>query len=249
MGVVSCVAPLSALRRAVFGMLVVVGLGGCAAAPGAHPRDPLEKFNRDVFVFNEAADRLALRPAAIAYRDMVPSPLRYGITNFFGNLEDVWSFANSAMQLRLQSATDNFMRVSINTVLGLGGTFDLAKGMGIERRREDFGQTLGRWGVPTGPYLVLPLLGPSTLRDTLGLVVDMRGDIASYIDHVPTRNTLKAIDLIDLRAGLLSVTNALDEVALDKYSFARDAFLQRRRNAVFDGDPPEEDAEGKPVTR
>ena len=138
------------------------------------------------------------------------------------------------------------MRFSVNTVMGLGGILDVAKEMRIERHKEDFGQTLGRWGVAPGPYLVLPFLGPSTLRDTIALPVDVAGDIVTNLGHVPTRNVLKTLDLIDTRAGLLSVTNALDEVALDKYSFARDAFLQRRSNAVFDGNPPDDGADGKP---
>ena len=135
------------------------------------------------------------------------------------------------------------MRFNVNTFLGLGGVLDIASEARIERQREDFGQTLGYWGVPSGPYLVLPFLGSSTVRDTVALPVDMAADIVGNLDHVPTRNSIKVVDLLDTRAGLLRASDALDEVALDKYSFTRDAFLQRRRNAVFDGDPPDEPVE------
>ena len=171
------------------------------------------------------------------------------MTNFFGNLDDAWSFVNSLLQFKPVSAVDNFMRFSVNTLIGLGGILDVASEMRIERHREDFGQTLGWWGVSSGPYLVLPLLGPSTLRDTVALPVDFKGDITSNVNPIPARNALKVLDQLDTRASLLSVSTALDEVALDKYTFTRDAFLQRRNNAVFDGNPPEEGADGKPATR
>ena len=227
----------------------LVSLWGCATGPSPHPRDPLESFNRGVFAFNDAADRAIFKPAATIYRDLTPALVRTGVTNFFGNLDDAWSFVNSVLQAKGQAAAKNFMRFSVNTVMGLGGVLDLATEMRIERQREDFGQTLGRWGVPPGPYLVLPLLGPSTLRDTVALPVDFKGDIVTNLNHIPTRNQLKVLDLLDTRSGLLSVSSALDEVALDKYSFTRDAFLQRRRNAVFDGNPPDDSADVQPATR
>ncbi len=250
MTLVSCPAvAFHTVRRVVFSTLVLVIVCGCATRPNANPRDPWESFNRGVFSFNDATDKAIFKPAATVYRDFTPSLVRAGVTNFFGNLDDAWSFVNSVLQLKLVSAADNFMRFNVNTVFGIGGIFDVASEMRIERHREDFGQTLGRWGVATGPYLVLPLLGPSTLRDTVALPVDFKGDIAANVDYVPTRNSLKVLDQLDTRASLLSVSNALDEVALDKYSFVRDAFLQRRRNAVFDGNPPEDDAQGTPATR
>ncbi len=244
--------PIAAFQTAQWVMLtgvILASLCGCATGPNANPHDPLEPFNRGVFTFNDAADRALFKPAATIYRDVTPALIRAGVTNFFGNLDDAWSFVNSALQAKGEAAARNFMRFSVNTVLGLGGILDIASEMRIERQREDFGQTLGRWGIAPGPYLVLPLLGPSTLRDTLALPVDFKGDIVTNIDHIPTRNALKVLDLLDTRTGLLSVTSALDEVALDKYSFTRDAFLQRRANSVFDGNPPDEGADAKPAAK
>ena len=241
------IVAIRASRGVVFGALVVVTVCGCATGPNANPRDPWEPFNRGVYAFNDAADKAVFKPAAILYRDLVPSLVRAGVTNFFGNLDDAWSFVNDVLQLKPAAALDNFMRFNVNTVMGIGGIFDVASEMRIERHREDFGQTLGRWGVGTGPYVVLPLFGPSTLRDTIAFPVDVKGDIAANVHHVPTRNALKVLDQLDTRSGLLSVTDSLDEVALDKYSFTRDAFLQRRRNAVFDGNPPDVDADDKPA--
>lgn len=237
-----------ARRMALLGWLLV-SVAGCATGPQANARDPLEPLNRGIFAFNDAADRAVFKPAAIVYRDVTPVLVRAGVTNFFSNLEDAWSFVNSLLQAKGQAAASNFMRVSVNTVMGLGGILDPASEMRIERQREDFGQTLGWWGVPAGPYLVLPLLGPSTLRDVVAMPVDFKGDIVGYLSHVPTRNTFKVLDLLDTRTGLLSVSSALDEVALDKYSFTREAFLQRRANSVYDGNPPEEGADAIPGTQ
>ena len=237
-----------ARRMALIGPLIV-SVVGCATGPQANARDPLEPFNRGVFAFNDAADRAVFKPAATLYRDLTPALVRAGVTNFFGNLEDVWSFVNSLFQAKGQAAASNLMRVGVNTLIGLGGILDPASEMRIERQREDFGQTLGRWGVPAGPYLVLPLLGPSTLRDTFAMPVDFKGDIVGNLSHVPTRNKFKVLDLLDTRTGLLSVSSALDEVALDKYSFTRDAFLQSRANSVYDGNPPEEGLDFKPAAQ
>ncbi len=246
----SPVAPDRTTRRTTVGALVLASVcGGCASVPNPNPRDPWEPFNRGVFRFNDEADKAIFKPAATIYRDLTPRLVRAGVTNFFGNLEDAWSFVNSVFQLKPASAADNFMRFGVNTVMGIGGVFDIASEMRIERHREDFGQTLGRWGVGDGPYVVLPLFGPSTLRDTVAFPVDVKGDIAASVNHVPTRNSLKVLDQLDTRASLLSVSDSLDQVALDKYSFMRDAHLQRRRNAVFDGNPPDEAADGKPATR
>ena len=243
------VAPVEGARRLALIGLLMVSVVGCATGPQANARDPLEPFNRGVFAFNDAADRAVFKPAATLYRDLTPALVRAGVTNFFGNLEDVWSFVNSLFQAKGQAAASNLMRVGVNTLIGLGGILDPASEMRIERQREDFGQTLGRWGVPAGPYLVLPLLGPSTLRDTVAMPVDFKGDIVGNLSHVPTRNKFKILDLLDTRTGLLSVSSALDEVALDKYSFTRDAFLQSRANSVYDGNPPEEGADAKPAVQ
>ena len=222
-------------------MLTLV-LSGCAAGPGANPRDPLEPFNRGVYQFNDAVDRAVLKPVATAYHDGVPSLVRTGVNNFFGNLDDAWSFVNNTLQLKGQAAGDSFFRFGVNTTLGLGGVLDVASEMKIEKHTKDFGHTLGFWGVKPGPYLVLPLLGPSTVRDALARTVDSQGDMVSGLSDIPTRNSLTVVRAVDARAELLPATAMLDQVALDKYSFSRDAYLQRRRSAIFDGNPPEEGA-------
>lgn len=229
---------LGARIIAVMGFLVL--LAGCATGPNADPRDPLEPFNRGVYRFNDALDTAILRPVATAYRDVTPPLLRRGVGNFFANLEDIWSFVNNALQFKGQAAGDSLARFGINTFIGMGGIFDVASDLSIEKHAKDFGHTLGYWGVAPGPYLVLPLLGPSSLRDTVALPVDMAGDLVSQVSHIPTRNSAKVIRIIDNRSELLRASDMLDEIALDKYSFIRDAYLQRRRNAIYDGNPPEE---------
>lgn len=208
------------------GLLVLALLQGCATGP--NPRDPFEPFNRSVTRFNDGLDEAIIKPVAQAYQGAVPSPVRTGVGNFFGNLSDVWTFVNNVLQAKPQAAADSFMRVSVNTLIGLGGVLDWATEMGIERHREDFGKTLGHWGVATGPYLVLPVLGPSTVRDAAARVVDSKGDLVMQIDHVPTRNSLYVLRAVDLRASLLRAGDVLDQAALDKYAFTRDAYLQRR---------------------
>ncbi len=238
--------PASAMRgvipvlRRLGAVAVLVAATGCATGPYANPADPFEPFNRGVSSFNDRVDDAVLRPAATAYRQVLPSPVRTGVNNFFGNLSDVWSFVNSVLQLKLQHSAETFMRVNVNTVFGLGGLLDIASEAGIDRHSEDFGQTLGRWGVPSGPYLVLPLLGPSTLRDTAALPIDSQGDLLGQIGDIPVRNSLYVLRVIDIRANLLRAGQLLGDAALDKYSFTRDAFLQRRRNDVFDGNLPDE---------
>jgi phospholipid-binding lipoprotein MlaA len=219
---------------------LLLSLVACASGPQASPHDPLEPFNRGVYRFNDAVDEAIVKPVAMAYRDHTPTRVRQGVGNVFGNLEDVWSTVNNALQLKGRATVDSLMRVAVNTVVGLGGLIDVASEMDIERHTKDFGHTLGRWGVPPGPYLVLPVLGPSSLRDTLALPVDWQGDLVTQIGHVPTRNTSIAVRAVDTRAGLLKATGMLDEVALDRYTFTRDAYLQRRRNDIFDGNPPED---------
>lgn len=226
------------LRAAL--LLAVVVLSACATGPQADPRDPLEPLNRGVYRFNEALDSALIKPVATSYRDITPVLLRRGIANFFSNLQDVWSFVNNALQLKGQAAGESLTRFGVNSVFGLGGIFDIASEMGIERRTKDFGHTLGYWGVGPGPYLVLPLLGPSTLRDAVAKPIDRQGDLGSSVSHVPTRNTLTAVELIDTRASLLDATAMLERIALDKYTFTRDAYLQRRRSAIYDGNPPDE---------
>lgn len=228
-----------ALRAGV--LLIFFVLPGCASGPNANPRDPLEPFNRGVYRFNDAVDTAVLKPVVTLYREVTPVPVRRGVSNFFGNLEDIWSFVNNALQLKGQAAGESLVRFGVNTFIGLGGILDVATEMGIEKHTKDFGHTLGYWGVAPGPYLVLPLLGPSTLRDTAALPVDLQGDIVANITHVPTRNSVTAVRAVDTRESLLDATTILEEIALDKYTFTRDAFLQLRRSAIFDGNPPDED--------
>lgn len=209
-------------------------LGGCASGPNAHPRDPLEPFNRGVSEFNEAVDGAVLKPVATAYRDVTPDLVRTGVSNFFGNLRDVWSALNATLQLKPRAAAENALRVGVNTAFGFGGLLDIASEMGIERTTLDFGQTLGRWGVPSGPYLVLPIFGPSTFRDAAGFGVESNGDLVSKVDHIPTRNSLYALRVVETRANLLRATTMLEGAALDKYSFTRDIYLQRRQSLIDD---------------
>ena len=224
-------------------VMVALLLSACATGPNANPRDPMEPFNRGVYGFNDAVDRAVIKPVATAYRDVLPSPVRTGVSNFFNNLQDLWSFVNNTLQLKGEGAGNSIVRFGVNTVFGLGGLIDIASEMRIERHTEDFGQTLGRWGMGAGPYMVLPFVGPSTLRDTAALPVDMAGNVVSNLDHVPTRNSAVVLNMVGRRAQLLDATRMLDEVALDPYAFTRDAYLQRRRNQVYDGNPPDDDAD------
>lgn len=235
-------SPKVLMRRLAQSLCVLgaLSLSACATGPQADPRDPLEPYNRAMFKFNDSVDRAVLKPVATVYKDNLPYLVRKGVSNFFDNLQDGWSFVNSALQLKGEAAADNFFRFGVNTLIGLGGVLDVASEMGIARHTEDFGQTLGYWGVGSGPYIVLPLLGPSSLRDTAALPVDAYGNMVADLQDVPTRNSLTALKVVDQRAGLLQATNIMDQVALDPYLFARDAYLQHRRNAVFDGNPPDE---------
>jgi phospholipid-binding lipoprotein MlaA len=206
-----------------------------------NPADPFEGFNRGVQAFNDGVDNVVLQPVATAYRDVVPSFARTAIGNFFGNLGDGWSAVNHLLQGKLEPALNMTLRMAVNTTFGLGGVLDVAGEAGLERQSEDFGQTLGVWGVPPGPYLVLPLLGPSTVRDAGGRVLDMHEDTSlRYTHDEAVRNSGLALNIVDTRARLLGATRLLDDIALDRYSFLRDAYLARRLNQVYDGNPPEE---------
>jgi phospholipid-binding lipoprotein MlaA len=230
--------------RIVFVMLAGLLLAGCAGIPGPNPRDPLEPFNRKAQELNEGIDSLVLKPAATAYRQAVPPLVRTGVANFFGNLQDAWTAVNSLLQLRKQEFGDSIARVEINTFVGLFGIFDVASELNIDKHKEDFGQTLGRWGVPSGPYLVIPLLGPSTLRDALALPIDTKGDLVWRMPHTSERTTLYVTRAIDRRANLLRVGEVVDQAALDKYSFTREAYLQKRRADVYDFKETESDNDG-----
>jgi len=225
-------------RWALAGALATLLLAGCASGPTALSHDPLEPLNRSVQRFNDGVDEALLQPVASAYRDHLPQPVRTGVGNFFGNLRDLWSSFNAVLQLRPREAAENFMRFNVNTFFGLGGVLDVASEMGIERTTLDMGHTLGRWGVPAGPYLVLPLLGPSSVRDGAGLLVDRQGDwVTQGVDEVSTRNSLVSLRVVDTRASLLGASELLERAALDKYSFVRDAYLQRRQSQIEAGLP------------
>jgi phospholipid-binding lipoprotein MlaA len=217
---------------------VVLVLQGCASVQAADPRDPWESMNRSVYQFNDAVDAVAIKPAAEIYTKVLPSFVRTGIHNFLGNLSDVWSMANSAMQLKGQATAETFMRINVNTFFGLGGLLDVASEMRLEKRKEDFGQTLGYWGVKPGPYLVLPLLGPSTLRDTLATPVDFKGNPSEMFTDEATRNSLTVTRILDVRSGLLQTVDVIKAASLDPYTFVRDGYLQKRKNDIHDGNPP-----------
>ncbi|MGY8905210.1 MAG: MlaA family lipoprotein [Burkholderiales bacterium] len=227
------------IRVASVALLLGV-LGGCASGPGKTRHDPLEPLNRSVFQFNEEVDRAVLKPVALAYQDAVPALARTGVSNFFANLGDVWSLVNSILQFKIQNAGETVIRLGVNTLFGLGGLLDIATELNIDRHPEDFGQTLGRYGVPAGPYLVLPFFGPSTLRDAAALSIDASGNVISGINDVATRNSVYVLRAVQVRTDLLRLGAVLDEASLDKYSFTRDAHLQRRRSEIFDGDLPED---------
>lgn len=242
--------------RALAGAALALLATGCATIPadaGSNPVDPFERMNRHVFEFNDRVDRALLKPLAQGYVAVVPEPVRGCVTNFFANLGDLGNAANNLLQGKPVEAVSDICRIAINTTVGVLGCFDVASKMGLEKHNEDFGQTLGRWGLGPGAYLVLPLLGPSTVRDAVGRVPDAYVDPSALAggDSVRARNSLFALQTVDLRARLLDAGRLLEAAALDKYQFTRDAYLQRRRNLVHDGHPPrvdEDEEEDAPVT-
>ena len=222
----------SAATRGCIAATALLGaalLAGCASGPQANPADPFEGYNRAMSRFNDDLDVAVVKPVAIAYRDAVPGVARQGVTNVFANLGDAWSFVNNLLQFQLEGAFNSAVRFSVNTVLGIGGLFDIATEAGVERHKQDFGLTMARWGVPSGPYLVLPLIGPSSVRDTAGFAVDWQGNLLSRkVNDVSVRNSLYVLRTVNTRTNLLGVTSVLDYAALDKYAFTRDAYLQMR---------------------
>lgn len=243
--------PLSRLRAVVLcGAVSVLLLGGCAST--GNPRDPLEPINRAVYTFNDGVDHLLIKPAAEFYRFAVPEFMRTGVSNFFSNINDVIVALNSLLQGKLTQAGSDVARLIVNSTVGVLGLFDVATEIGLEKHNEDFGQTLGYWGIGDGPYLVLPFLGPSSARDAVGWVGDFYTWPITYVEPDRDRNILIAVRFISLRADLLEASRILETAALDPYEFVRDAFLQRRRNLVYDGKPPpdeddfEDEAKPKP---
>ncbi len=225
-------------------LLFALGLlHGCATLEGPeNPDDPFESYNRGMFAFNEAADRYVIKPVAEGYNAVMPETLSAGVTNFFSNIDDIVVLVNELFQLKFEAAIKTSGRLVYNTVFGLFGLVDVASDWGLRKQNEDFGQTLAYWGVPAGPFVVLPLVGPSTVRDTAGLAVDWR-----YFDPVFNRQTLRqslltlSVKYIDLRAGLIAASNIIDETVPDKYAFIRDAWLLRREYLIYDGDPPDDE--------
>ncbi len=214
---------------------------GCATTSDIKdPTDPYESFNRTSYQFNKAIDDVALRPLAKGYDAVFPGPMKVGISNFFSNLEEVPTTVNSVLQGKFADALSDLGRFIINTTLGLAGFMDVATDLGLEKHDEDFGQTLGVWGVSSGPYLVLPFLGPSTMRDVVGKPLDSTYSLQNDIDHIPTKNSIYFMELIDLRYRLLALDSQLED-AIDEYSFVRDAFMMRLEYKVYDGNPPEDE--------
>lgn len=239
--------------RKVVQLLLVVGmmvsLLGCANKDNRHPNDPLEPMNRVIFSFNDGLDRVILKPIATGYEAVTPSFFRRYISNFTNNAGGVWSTANAGLQLKGEQFLTGFFRFGVNTIFGFGGFLDIASEMGLDDPQQDFGLTLGYWGVPTGAYIVWPVLGPSTVRDSVGMGVGMVadpvrgpytpwGDSLLYAPSDQVTYSIIALDVINTRAELLDVERAVEGSMLDRYVFFRDAYLQRRQNLIHDGNPP-----------
>jgi phospholipid-binding lipoprotein MlaA len=241
------------MRR--LGLWLIAGwlalLAGCAttsatsSAPAAAPSraeqiDPWERWNRRVYRLNDKVDEKVLKPAATTYTKVVPEPVRRGVNNFFGNVSDVWSAVNNLLQGKLTNGLQDIIRVGTNTLFGLGGFLDVASEFGADRQGEDLGQTLGKWGMAPGPYVVWPVIGPSTLRDSIALPLDVQVSPALAMQSNAAKAATAGLQAVNQRANLLGASNMLNDIALDRYAFVRDAYLQRRRSLVYDGDPPEE---------
>ncbi|MDR2452356.1 MAG: VacJ family lipoprotein [Candidatus Accumulibacter sp.] len=227
-GVKRCAAALATCAA-------MAGPAGCVAAD--NPGDPFEGFNRVMFSVNEGID-VVVKPVAQGYDAIVPGPVRTGIGNFFGNIADVWTAVNNLLQGKITEGASDTARVLVNSTMGIVGLIDVASHLGLEKHTEDFGQTLGKWGVGEGPYLYWPIVGPSNVRDTIGFAADMSADPIQYIHDVRVRNSLDGVRLIDARASLLPTDKVIEAAAFDKYSYIRNAYFQMRRDAVYDGDPP-----------
>lgn len=224
------------LKRVALVLGCAFVLSGCATN-ASHPKDPFEGFNRAMFAVHEGVD-VVLKPVAEGYDKVTPAPVRTGIGNFFGNLADVWIAVNNFLQGKPAEGTSDVGRFLVNSTVGILGLIDVASEIGLDKHNEDFGQTLGYWGVGDGPYLFWPVLGPKNVRDTFGFVVDASADPVGHLEDVSARNTLMGIRLIDLRASLLPSDKVIEEAAFDKYSYLRNAYFQNRRSVIHDGNPP-----------
>ncbi|WP_345815651.1 MlaA family lipoprotein [Paraburkholderia sp. PREW-6R] len=227
------------LRNTVLVLAATGVISGCATGPDRKPGDPFEPVNRVVFNFNDGLDRYVAVPVAKGYQKVTPQPLRTAVSNFFSNLGDLSNAANALLQLKITDATEDIVRFAFNSTFGLGGLLDWATPAGLPKHHQDFGLTLGHWGIPSGPYLVLPLFGPSTVRDSLGLVVDVKFNPLNYMEPA-VRNPLYVLQFVSVRSDLLGATDLLQQAALDKYSFVRDAYTQQRRARLrgTDGSAP-----------
>ena len=233
---------MQALKSLLLTLVIALTTAGCASVNGPSPEhDPFESYNRAMFSFNDTLDKNIVKPVAAAYKDYVPSPVQSGISNFFGNLGDILVVLNDLLQGKFAQARDDTLRVFVNSVFGLFGLFDVASHMELPKHHEDFGQTLGVWGVSDGPYLVLPFLGASTVRDTAGLLVDSTADPIYNISDSDARLATIALKAVDTRADLLGASKVLDQAAFDRYAFLRDAYLQRRKHLIYDGNPPQDE--------
>ena len=221
---------MKSVQRLASAAVAAAVLGGCAATH--NPDDPLEGYNRAMFRINDTVDRVALKPVATVYRDVTPSFMQTGVYNFFANLADVWTAANNLLQGNMANGAQDIMRVAVNTTFGLGGLIDVASQAGMEKHVQDFGVTLGVWGVPSGPYIVLPFMGASTLRDTAALPLDFKGDLWLHVDPTSARNAGTLLRVVDQRAAILDASNLIEDAALDRYAFVRDGFLQRRAGKI-----------------
>jgi len=227
---------------ATLSITAAIMLSGCATtAEEGTPGDPWEGYNRGMFEFNDALDKAIMVPVAKGYRYILPQPVNDGVSNFFDNIEDLPSALNNLLQFKLDKVGTDLARFGINTTIGILGVMDVATNMGIQETKEDFGQTLGYWGVDTGPYFVLPFLGPRNIRDTAGLVVDWYTDPVFWVlkDDWEWLWGVRVLRAVDAREGLLSAGRILEAAALDPYAFQRDAYMQFRLNEVYDGNPPE----------
>ena len=225
------------VSRSVFAPLAAVMLvAGCAAAPSRD--DPFEPMNRASYRVHEVVDGHFIKPMVQAYVDYTPRLVQQGIHNFFGNIDDFLSCINAALQNKPDKAGHDLGRVITNTGFGLLGLIDVASEAGVPKGNEDFGQTFGVWGIPQGPYLFIPVFGPTTVRDGTGWIVRGYASPIGYIEDIPTRNVLWALNVIDLRASALQAESVVNQAALDPYTFIRRAYLQRRRYLVYDGQPP-----------
>jgi phospholipid-binding lipoprotein MlaA len=218
-------------------------LGGCATSPEGDARDPFEGFNRGVYRFNDTFDEYLAQPVARTYRKAVHQEIRTRVGNFFANIQDLFIGVNNFLQGKVQEGVNDWARVAFNSTFGLLGIHDVASEWGLEKHNEDFGQTFGRWGVPPGPYLVLPFLSSSTVRDGLGTAVDYSVSPLGEVRPINLRNSMYGLYLVNTRAELLDASRLFEEAALDRYVFQRDAFLQRRRSLIYDGSPPREKLE------